>query len=78
MSRILIQVQQEPGEKLQTFLNNYNDPSLDYRAFGLILCDVARHVAKAFHVKESDVWEWIDRERHRPTTKITGMNIENA
>jgi hypothetical protein len=42
-----------------------------HREYGLLICDLVRHVARAFDVGESDVWEWVDKERHRPTTGIT-------
>jgi hypothetical protein len=38
--------------------------------YGLIICDLVRHVARAFKVGEDDVWEWVDKERHHPTTDI--------
>ncbi len=41
-----------------------------YEAYGLLICDLVRHVAAAFQVKENRVWEWVDKERRRPTTKI--------
>jgi hypothetical protein len=42
----------------------------DHRMYGLVICDIVRHVANAFNVHENDVWEWVDRERENPTTKI--------
>jgi hypothetical protein len=42
-----------------------------YRAYGLLICDRARHVARAFNVREDEVWEWVGKERNRPTTDIT-------
>ena len=42
-----------------------------HREFGLLVCDLARHVAYAFEVEEDEVWRWVDEERHRPTTEIT-------
>jgi hypothetical protein len=40
-------------------------------AKGLVICDLARHVARAFKVGEDEVWKWVDKERRRPTTDIT-------
>jgi hypothetical protein len=40
--------------------------------YGLLICDLVRHVAKAFNVDEHDVWFWVDRERHDPTATIDG------
>jgi hypothetical protein len=39
--------------------------------YGLLICDLVRHVARAFKVEERDVWEWVDKERDRPTSDIT-------
>ncbi|HKX07968.1 MAG TPA: hypothetical protein VJN67_07220 [Stellaceae bacterium] len=41
-----------------------------HQHFGLLICDLVRHVARAFKVTEDDVWEWVDKERDRPTTEI--------
>jgi hypothetical protein len=44
----------------------------DYRGYGLLICDLARHVAKLFNVDEKQVWEWVDKERAHPTTAVIG------
>ena len=44
---------------------------LDHTHFGLAICDLVRHVARAYRVREDDVWEWVDKERRRPTSDIT-------
>ncbi len=41
----------------------------DHKHYGLVICDLVRHVARAFHV-ENEVWKWVDKERRRPTTDI--------
>ena len=46
----------------------------DHRTYGLVICDIVRHVANAFNVHEDDVWEWVDKERHNPTTNIIRGN----
>lgn len=38
--------------------------------YGLIVCDLVRHVASAFGVSEDAVWEWVDKERYHHTTDI--------
>ena len=43
---------------------------LDHRHYGLLVCDLVRHVAAAFKVEEKDVWDWVDKERHKPTTDV--------
>jgi hypothetical protein len=42
-----------------------------YEAYGLLICDLVRHAARAFNVPEAAVWEWVDRERAAPTSGIT-------
>jgi hypothetical protein len=41
-----------------------------HQHYGLLICDLVRHVARAFKVDEDAVWEWIDKERRRPTSEI--------
>lgn len=38
--------------------------------YGLLICDLVRHVAGALKVPEQSVWEWIEAEREKPTTDI--------
>lgn len=57
-----------PDKTLQTRLYVGN---LRYEHYGLIVCDLVRHVAAAFKVDEDDVWTWVDRERHHHTTDIS-------
>jgi hypothetical protein len=45
-----------------------------YKAYGLLICDLVRHVANAFNVDEDDVWERIDKERRNPTSEITQVS----
>lgn len=42
--------------------------------YGMLICDLVRHVARAFEVAEEDVWEHVDKERHHPTTEITELS----
>jgi hypothetical protein len=44
---------------------------IDHKHYGLAICDLVRHVARAFRVDKADVWEWVDKERRRPTTEVT-------
>jgi hypothetical protein len=39
--------------------------------YGLIVCDLVRHIANYFRVEEDAVWEWVDRERHHHTGDVT-------
>ena len=49
-----------------------NPRDLTYRHFGLLIADTVRHVAKAFNVSEDEVWEWVEKERDKPSTEIEG------
>jgi hypothetical protein len=42
-----------------------------YKEYGILIADIVRHVANAFKVHENDVWEWVDKERDRPTSPAT-------
>lgn len=44
------------------------DEKIGYREFGLLACDLVRQVASAFEVEEDEVWQWVDKERHHPTS----------
>ncbi len=44
---------------------------LDHTHYGLVICDLVRHVARAFRVDEDEVWKWVDKERRHPTTDVT-------
>lgn len=39
--------------------------------YGMLICDLVRHVARAFKVSEGAVREWVDKERDHPMTDIT-------
>jgi hypothetical protein len=47
--------------------NNYG-----YREYGLLVCDLVRHVANCFGIGEEEVWDWVDKERSKPTSPVTG------
>jgi hypothetical protein len=49
-----------------------NENSYGYREYGLLVCDLVRHVANCFSVDQEQVWEWVDKERTKPTTPVTG------
>lgn len=42
--------------------------------YGILVCDLVRHVARAFKVDESAVWEYVDKERQQPTSPVTQVN----
>ena len=41
-----------------------------YEHYGLLICDLVRHVANAFKTDEENIWEWVEKERDNPTTNI--------
>ena len=65
----LVIMYETPGGQVLT--NIHPKKGLTHKAYGLLICDLVRHVGRAYKVPEDDVWEWVDRERKRPTTDIT-------
>ena len=59
----------EPGGNVVTHI--HRPPDLGHDSFGLLVCDLVRHIANAYQVGEDAVWEWVDKERGRPTTAIS-------
>jgi hypothetical protein len=56
----------------------YTNNNYDHHGyFGLAICDLVRHVAKAFSVSEEKVWYWVDKERTNPTAPIEGKRLGN-
>jgi hypothetical protein len=45
-----------------------------HKHYGILICDLVRHVARAFKVKEDDVWEAVDKERRHPTSDMTSFS----
>ena len=45
-----------------------------HREYGILVCDLVRHIARAFDVDEDDVWDHVDKERRRPTSPITQLS----
>lgn len=41
-----------------------------YRAYGILIADIIRHVAIAYNVRPEDVLDWVNRELVYPTTSI--------
>jgi hypothetical protein len=58
-----------PGGNVITHI--HRPPDLGHESFGLLVCDLVRHIANAYQVRESQVWRWVDKERRRPTTAIS-------
>jgi len=54
----------------QLICNIHPAKGIDHRHYGVIICDLVRHVARAFKVEEAEVWEWVDKERQSPTSDI--------
>ena len=65
---LLIMFADEQGEVVCHIHPSEHCPT--HETYGLLIADLVRHVARAFKVSEADVWEWVDKERRRPTTAI--------
>ncbi len=68
----LIVVFQNDDGKIQTHLY---PGKRGFEQYGILIADVVRHVANAFKVSENDVWEWVEKERYRPTSPITEIKL---
>ena len=66
---LVIMYREESGGSIVCNIHPASD--IDHKGYGLIICDLVRHVANAFDVDENDVWEWVDKERHHHTTPVT-------
>lgn len=44
-------------------------------SFGLVACDLIRHIAQALGCHEDVVFDWVERERRNPTATITGQRV---
>lgn len=51
-------------------IGEYND----FRAYGLVIADVIRHVASAFGVPEQSVFDWVVKEMKKPTSKLSTVS----
>jgi hypothetical protein len=60
----------ENDGKLQTHLY---PGERSHAQYGILIADIVRHVANAFNVHENDVWEWVDKERYKPTSPVTEL-----
>ncbi len=65
----LVIIYREPGGNIVTAMHRAAKDT--YQGYGLMVCDLVRHVARAFDVTEDEVWVWVDKERYHPTTEIT-------
>ena len=45
-----------------------------YQGYGLLVCDLVRHVARCFDVEEAQVWEWVDKEPTSLRPKSSGAS----
>jgi len=58
----------DPGGKVITHIHPPDD--YDHTHYGILICDLVRHVARAMKVSEDDIWTWVDKERDRLTSDI--------
>ena len=62
----------EPGGSMITHLHPAE--GFSHESYGLIVCDLVRHIAAAFDVDEADVWEWVGKERRHQTSDIKRLS----
>jgi hypothetical protein len=62
------------GERVTTHIHPGATDS--YETYGILICDLVRHVANAFDVKEEAVWRWVDLERAQPIAIIDGQIVD--
>ena len=65
----LIVMFETPDGKITCHIHRRIDDT--HQTYGLLICDLVRHVSNAFKVDEDDVWDWVDKEREHHTTDIT-------
>ena len=64
----LLFVMYDQGDDIVTHIWSRTDDT--HEGYGLLICDLVRHVARAFKVEEGAVWEWVDKERYHQTTDL--------
>jgi hypothetical protein len=64
----LLVVMQTPEDK--SIVTSIFKSDISHEGFGLVICDIVRHVAAAYRVEEDDIWEWVEKERHHHTTEL--------
>jgi hypothetical protein len=42
--------------------------------YGLLVCELVRHIAQAMNVGEDEIWEWVERDRAKLTSPITQVS----
>lgn len=67
---IIVHQPDGPGSSVRTLICNDERKPLTYQQFGLVICDVVRHVARAFEVADIAVYEWVRKEFENPTTEV--------
>jgi hypothetical protein len=65
----LVVMFEEPDGSISCKISRLQD--YDHRCYGIIICDLVRHVAMACNVDEGDVWQCVEKERRKPATRIT-------
>ena len=63
-----------PVKNGKTEMRLHPPEDITYEHYALLICDLARHVARCFDVPESKVWEMVDKERKHPTSDITRVS----
>jgi hypothetical protein len=68
IERPIVMVYEDGGATI--FRIHKTEKTHSHKQFGMLVCDLVRHVAKALDVDEADVWSCVQQERDFPTTSI--------
>ncbi len=68
----LVMMFQEPSGNVICHI--HPAPGITHEHYGMLICDLVRHAAAAFKVDESAVWEYVDKERARPTSNVSRVH----
>jgi hypothetical protein len=45
-----------------------------HESYGVLVCDLVRHIANSFQVDEEAVWKWVDKERLHHTIEFKRLS----
>lgn len=68
-SILAVLIEKTPNQKLQTTME-INPQYARASALGLLIADTIRHLSKATGIDESEIFEWVEKERDHPTTEV--------
>jgi len=70
----VLRVDREDDGKIYTHLNM--NCGYSYRAYGLLVADILRHISNGFNVPVDYVIEWVNKELSHPTTDIKKVETQ--